>query len=62
MEELEKGEGLLAPDKGDIRTKEEKEICAGTTLMATHAYTRNPESPLGNEIELQQWETLIFKG
>ena len=30
--------------------------------MATHTYTRNPESPLGKEIDLQQWETLIFKG
>ena len=30
--------------------------------MATHAYTRNPESPLGKEIDLQQWETLISKG
>ena len=30
--------------------------------MATHAYTRNPESSLGKEIDLQQWETLIFKG
>ena len=25
-------------------------------------YTRNPESPLGKEIDLQQWDTLIFKG
>ena len=49
-------------DEGEIRTEERKEICAGATLMATHAYTRNPESPLGNEIDLQQWETLIFKG
>ena len=30
--------------------------------MATHAYTRNPESPLGKEIDLQQWNTLILKG
>ena len=30
--------------------------------MATHAYTRNPESPIGKEIDLQQWETLVFKG
>ena len=30
--------------------------------MATHTYTRNPESPLGKEIDLQQWETLVFKG
>ena len=49
-------------DEGEIRTEERKEICAGATLMATHAYTRNPESPLGKEIDLQQWETLIFKG
>ena len=30
--------------------------------MATHAYTRNPASPIGKEIDLQQWDTLIFKG
>ena len=30
--------------------------------MATHAYTRNPESPIGKDIYLQQWETLVFKG
>ena len=40
--------------EGEIRTEERKEICAGATLMATHAYTRNPESPLGKEIDLQQ--------
>ena len=49
-------------DEGVIRTEERKEICAGATLMATHAYTRNSESPLGKEIDLQQWDTLIFKG
>ena len=49
-------------DEGDIGTEERKEICAGTTLMATHAYTRNHESPLGKEIDLQQLDTLIFKG
>ena len=62
LEEQEKGEELLAPYKGEIRTEEGKEICAGATLMATHAYTRNHESPLGKKIDLQQWDTLIFKG
>ena len=33
LEEREKGEGFLAPDKGEIRTEEGKEICAGATLM-----------------------------
>ena len=49
-------------DEEEIRTEERKVICAGATLMATHTYTRNPESPLGKEIDLQQWDTLIFKG
>ena len=49
-------------DEGDIRTEERKEICAGTPLMATHAYTKNQESPVGKEIDLRQWDTLIFKG
>ena len=30
--------------------------------MATHAYTKNQESPLGKEIYLRQWDTLVFKG
>ena len=49
-------------DEGEIRTEERKEICSGATLMATHAYTRNPESPIGKYIDLQQWDTLVFKG
>ena len=49
-------------DEGEIRTEERKEICAGTPLMATHAYTKNRESPVGKEIDLRQWDTLIFKG
>ena len=49
-------------DEGEIRTEERKEICAGATLMATNAYMRNPESPLGKEIDLKQWDTLVFKG
>ena len=49
-------------DEEEIRTEERKVICSGATLMATQAYTRNPESPLGKEIDLQQWDTLVFKG
>ena len=49
-------------DEGEIRTEERKEICAGTPLMATHAYTKNQESHIGKEIDLRQCDTLIFKG
>ena len=61
LEEQEKGEGFLVPDEGEVRTEDGRKICAGATLMATHTYTSNPESPLGKEIDLQQWETLIYK-
>ena len=49
-------------DEGEGRTEERTEIYAGTPLMATHAYTRNQDSPVGKEIDLRQWDTLIFKG
>ena len=49
-------------DEGEGRTEERTEICAGTPLMATHAYTKNQESPVGKEIDLRQWDTLIFNG
>ena len=49
-------------DEGESRTEERKEICAETPLMATHAYTKNQESPVGKEIDLRQWDTLIFEG
>ena len=57
-------EGMITGvvDEDYIRTEERKEICSGATLMATHSYTRNPDSHLRKEIDLQQWYTLIFKG
>ena len=49
-------------DEGEGRTGERKEICCETAIMATQAYTKNKESALGKEIDLRQWDTLIFKG
>ena len=49
-------------DEGEARTEERTEICAGTQLMATHANTKNQESPVGKEIDMRQWDTLVFKG
>ena len=34
-------------DEGELTAEERKEMCSGATRMATHAYTRNPESPIG---------------
>ena len=49
-------------DEGECRTEERKEICSRTSLMATQAYTKNKESPLGKDIDLRQKDTLVFKG
>ena len=49
-------------DEGEARTEERKEICSGTSIMATHAYTKNSDSPLGKEIYMRQWDTFVFKG
>ena len=48
--------------EGEGRTEDRTEICAGTQLMATHAYMKNQECPVGKEIDLRQWDTLIYKG
>ena len=33
-------------NEGEGTTEERKELCSGTSLMATQAYTKNKESPL----------------
>ena len=35
-------------DEGEGGTEERTEICAGTPLMATNAYTKNQDSPIGS--------------
>ena len=49
-------------DEGEGRKEERTQICAGIQLMATHAYTKEQESPVGKAIDLRQWDTLIYKG
>ena len=38
----------------------EVKIYSGAPILATNAYTRNPDSPLGNEIDLQQGDVLSY--
>ena len=40
----------IEDDEGEGRTEKRTDICAGTQLMATHAYTKNQESHVGKEI------------
>ena len=48
--------------EGEDRTEERKDLSSGTAIMATKEYTKNRESPLGKEIYLRQWDTLVFRG
>ena len=34
--------------------------CSGTPILATHSYRKNHDSPLGNELDLQQGDTLSY--
>ena len=38
-------EEMITGVEDEGRTEDRKDICAGATLMATHTYTRNPETP-----------------
>ena len=43
--------------EGEHGTGERKGIGSWTSIMATHAYMKNPESPLRRELDLWQWDT-----
>ena len=38
----------------------EVKICSGAPILATNSYKRNPDSPLGNAIDLQQGDVLSY--
>ena len=37
-----------------------KGIRSGTHILATHRYKKNPDSPVGNEQDFQQGDTLVY--
>ena len=37
-----------------------KEISPGTQMFATHSYRKNPDRPVGNELDLNEGETLVY--
>ena len=36
-----------------------KGIRSGTQFLATHIYKKNPNSPAGNDLDLNEWDTLL---
>ena len=59
-EEREKCVGEKARYNSSTEESEGKKICSGTPILATHSYRKNQDSPLGNELDLQQGDTLSY--
>ena len=53
-------EGEQGTEGDTSRRRMEAKICSGAPILATHTYKRNPDSPLGNEIDLQQGDVLSY--
>ena len=34
--------------------------CPGTQMLATHSYKKNPNGPVGNELDLKEGDTLVY--
>ena len=58
--EREKYVGEKTRDNSSTEESEGKKICSGTPILATHSYRKNQDSPLGNELDLQQGDTLSY--
>ena len=39
---------------------DEKGIRSGTQFRATHGYKKNPDNPEGNEVDLNEGDTLVY--
>ena len=59
-EEREKCAGEKTRGNSSTEESEGKKISSGTPLLATHSYRKNQDSPLGNELDLQQGDTLSY--
>ena len=53
-------EGEQGTEGDTSRRGMELKICFGAPILATNSYKKNPDSPLGNEIDLQQGDALSY--
>ena len=57
--EIEGGHGTEGDETGR-QLMDGKEIRLGTQMLATHSYKQNPDSAVGNELDLNERETLVY--
>ena len=54
------GEHIADGEETDRQLLEGKGIRPGTQMLATHRHKKNPDGPVGNELDLSEGETLVY--
>ena len=58
--EQEKCVGEKTRDNSSTDNKDGKRIRPGAQMLATHDYKKNPESPVGNELDVNEGDILVY--
>ena len=58
--EKEKSVGEKTRENSSTDNKDGKRIRPGAQMIATHDYKKNPESPVGNELDVNEGDTLVY--
>ena len=58
--EKEKCVGQKTQDNSSTDNMDGKRIRRGAQMLATHDYKKNPESPVGNELDVNEGDTLVY--
>ena len=58
--EKEKYVGEKTRDNSSTDNMDGKRIRPGTQMLATHDYKKNPDSPVGNELDVNEGDTLVY--
>ena len=54
------GEHITDGEETDRQLLDGKGIRPGTQMLAKHRYKKNPDGPVGNELDLSEGETLVY--
>ena len=58
--EKEKSVGEKTRENSSTDNKDGKRIRPGAQMISTHDYKKNPESPVGNELDVNEGDTLVY--
>ena len=58
--EKEKSVGEKTRENSSTDNKDGKRIRPGAQMIATHDYKKNPESPVGNELDVNEGDKLVY--